>query len=60
MTKIIAELCQNHNGDKKLMSDMVAAAAEAGVDYVKIQSMQSKDLTKRSRFEKRWRSIEKF
>ena len=52
MTKIIAELCQNHNGDKKLMSDMVAAAAEAGVDYVKIQSMQSKDLTKRSRFER--------
>ena len=52
MTKIIAELCQNHNGDKNLMSDMVAAAAEAGVDYVKIQSMQSKDLTKRPRFER--------
>ena len=52
MVKIIAELCQNHNGDVKLMSDMVAAAAEAGVDYVKIQSMQSKDLTIRKRFEK--------
>ena len=52
MVKIIAELCQNHNGDIKLMSDMVAAAAEAGVDYVKIQSMQSKDLVKRKRFEK--------
>tara|TARA_B100000989_G_C19525694_1_gene466742 strand:+ start:2482 stop:3426 length:945 start_codon:yes stop_codon:yes gene_type:complete len=52
MVKIIAELCQNHNGDKKLMGEMVAAAAEAGVEYVKIQSMQSKDLTKRSRFEK--------
>ena len=51
MTKIIAELCQNHKGDKYLMSDMVAAAAEAGVDYVKIQSMQSIDLTKRKRFE---------
>lgn len=52
MVKIIAELCQNHNGDKKLMSEMVSAAAEAGVDYVKIQSMQSKDLVKRLRFEK--------
>ena len=52
MVKIIAELCQNHNGDIKLMSEMVAAASEAGVDYVKIQSMQSKDLVKRKRFEK--------
>ncbi len=51
MVKIIAELCQNHNGDKHLMSDMVAAASEAGADYVKIQSMQSKDLVKRNRFE---------
>ncbi len=52
MVKIIAELCQNHNGDKILMSEMVSAAVEAGVDYVKIQSMQSKDLVRRARFEK--------
>ena len=52
MTKIIAELCQNHNGDMKLVEEMVAAAAEAGASYVKIQSMQSADLTKRLRFEK--------
>lgn len=52
MTKIIAELCQNHNGDMKLVEDMVAAASEAGASYVKIQSMQSKDLIKRERFEK--------
>ena len=52
MTKIIAELCQNHNGDMNLVQEMVAAASEAGAEYVKIQSMQSKDLTKRMRFEK--------
>ena len=31
---------------------MVAAAAEAKADYVKIQSMRSSDLTFRKRFEK--------
>ena len=51
MTKIIAELCQNHNGDIKVLSEMVAAASEAGADILKIQSMRSKDLTYRERFE---------
>ena len=52
MTKIIAELCQNHMGDKFLLDDMVSAASEAGADYCKIQSIQSKDLTHRKRFDK--------
>ena len=30
MTKIIAELCQNHNGDLKILDEMVSAAAESG------------------------------
>ena len=51
MTKIIAELCQNHNGDTKMLGEMVAAASESGADIVKIQSMRSKDLTFRERFE---------
>ena len=51
MTKIIAELCQNHNGDTKMLGEMVAAASEFGADIVKIQSMRSKDLTFRERFE---------
>ncbi len=51
MTKIIAELCQNHNGDIKVLSEMVSAASEAGADILKIQSMRSKDLTFRERFE---------
>ncbi len=52
MVNIIAELCQNHNGDLKILDEMVAAAAEAKADYVKIQSMRSSDLTFRKRFEK--------
>jgi len=51
LTKIIAELCQNHNGDVNILSEMVAAASESGADIVKIQSMRSKDLTFRERFE---------
>jgi len=52
MTKIIAELCQNHMGDRKLLDEMVSAASEAGATYCKIQSMQSRDLTHRKRFDK--------
>ena len=29
MTKIIFELCQNHNGDIKILQEMVHAAAES-------------------------------
>ena len=36
MTKIIAELCQNHNGDEKIMQEMVHSASEAGAEYAKI------------------------
>ncbi len=35
---ILAEIGLNHNGDKVLASEMVAAAAETGVDGVKFQS----------------------
>jgi sialic acid synthase SpsE len=51
MTKIIAELCQNHNGDKVVLSEMVHAAAEAGAHFAKIQSMRIENLTYRKRFE---------
>jgi sialic acid synthase SpsE len=49
--RIAVELCQNHNGDVELMKDMIAAAAEAGATYVKMQTIFSDDLTKRERFE---------
>lgn len=51
MTKIIAELCQNHNGDIKILEEMVHAASESGAEFAKIQSMLSKDLTHRKRFD---------
>jgi len=51
MTQIIAELCQNHNGDLDILKQMVGEAAQAGADYVKIQSMLAGDLTHRQRFE---------
>jgi len=51
MRTIIAECCQNHNGDLAILKDMVWAAAEAGATYVKIQSMLADDLPKRARFE---------
>ena len=51
MAKIIAELCQNHKGDRALLKDMIQAAAEAGADYAKIQTIRAQDLTFRERFE---------
>ena len=51
MTKIIAELCQNHNGNITILEEMVHAASESGADFVKIQSMLSKNLTHRPRFD---------
>lgn len=51
MTKIIAEVCQNHNGSRETLEAMIKAAAENGADMVKMQSMWSQDVTKRERFE---------
>ena len=52
MAQIIAELCQNHNGDIEILKEMIWSAAEAGADYAKIQTIFSEDLTYRERFEK--------
>jgi|TARA_B100000315_G_scaffold11718_1_gene11277 N,N'-diacetyllegionaminate synthase len=49
---IIAETCQNHNGNREILKEMINTAAECGADYVKIQSIRSKELTYRERFEK--------
>ena len=50
-TKLIAELCQNHNGDSGLILDMVAAAKESGAEYVKLQTIHSSQLSHRKRFD---------
>ena len=49
--KIIAELCQNHMGEISIVDEMVHAAKESGADFAKIQSMRSKDLVHRERFD---------
>lgn len=51
MAIVIAEFCQNHRGNLDTLKEMVHAAAEAGADYAKIQSMLADDLTYRERFE---------
>lgn len=48
---IIAECCQNHNGNKEILKKMIHEAAENGADYVKIQAIRSKELTHRPRFD---------
>ncbi len=40
-TRIIAEACANHLGDRKIQEDMIWAAAEAGADYIKFQSWRA-------------------
>ena len=49
--KLIAELCQNHNGDINILKDMVVRSAESGADIVKIQSIKANSLTKRDEYE---------
>jgi sialic acid synthase SpsE len=49
--KLIAELCQNHNGDFKMVKDMVDAAVDNGATHVKIQHIHVRNLTFRSQFE---------
>jgi sialic acid synthase SpsE len=48
---LIAECCQNHNGDRTILQRMIHAAAESGADFVKIQAIRSRELTQRPRFE---------
>ncbi len=51
MVQIIAEVCQNHNGNMGLLKEMVQAAAEVGAHYCKMQSIKSSELVKRDKFE---------
>ena len=48
---MIAEICQNHNGDSGLIKEMVAAAKESGASFVKMQTIHSSQLTHRKRFD---------
>ena len=49
--KLIAEFCQNHNGDFDILKRMVDAAAEGGATHAKIQTIFADDLSFRPEFE---------
>ena len=51
MIKIIAELCQNHNGSFDVVKSMIDAAASAGATHVKIQTIYADTLVFRPQFE---------
>ena len=51
MPKIIVEVCQNHNGDRSLLKEMIHAAKENGADIIKGQIIFSQDLAPRDRFD---------
>lgn len=48
---LIAECCQNHNGDIEVLKRQINEAADNGADFVKIQAIRSKELTHRPIFD---------
>ena len=51
MTTLIAEFCQNHNGDMDLLARMVEAAAENGATHGKMQTILAETVAYRPQFE---------
>lgn len=49
--QIIAECCQNHNGDPDILDRMVEAAAKGGAQFVKMQTIYAEDVAYRPQFE---------
>lgn len=58
MTKIIAEIASSHNGDIELAKKMIAEAASVGVDIVKFQSWQSKNVSYNDPDKGRYKGLE--
>jgi sialic acid synthase SpsE len=51
MTKLIAEFCQNHLGDRSILEKMIISAKNNGASHAKIQGLYSHEITKRDQFE---------
>ena len=56
--KIIAEIASSHNGDINIAKKMIKAAAETGVNIVKFQSWQSKNVDDNDPDKRRYASLE--
>ena len=56
--RIIAEIASSHNGNIEIAKEMVRAAAETGVDIVKFQSWQSKNVNDTDPDKARYASLE--
>lgn len=54
MPKIIVEICQNHNGNRNLLRELIYSAKENGADIIKGQIIFSEDLMPRERFDLGW------
>ena len=57
--KLIAEFCQNHNGDFEILKEMIYAAKEAGCEYAKIQTIFADMLSKREKSNNKQRHDQK-
>ena len=51
MVKIIAEICQNHNGSLENLLTMASEAHASGAQFAKIQALYSNELVHREEFE---------
>jgi N,N'-diacetyllegionaminate synthase len=51
MAKIIAEFCQNHNGDFELLTRMIEEASKSGATHGKMQTIFAKNISFRPQFE---------
>ncbi len=49
--KIIAELCQNHNGKINILKEMISSASRAGASHIKIQHIRPEILNFRPKHE---------
>jgi len=49
--KIIAELCQNHNGNFDTLQRMIESAATRGADIIKIQTIKADELNRVEKYE---------
>ncbi len=58
MTKIIAEIASSHNGDIEIAKKMIIELASAGVDIVKFQSWQAKNVSNDDLDKIRYESLE--